>query len=72
MLIKCFLSNRKQRVVLNVQRSSWQKIKVKVPQGFNAIPAVFYNLHQQFGRRFKNKRNTFLTMTHQFLLLMIL
>ena len=32
-LIKCFLKNRKQRVVLNGQTSSWTNVLAGVPQG---------------------------------------
>ena len=40
-LIKNFLSNRYQRVVLNVQSSSWVDVSVGVPQGSVLSPLFF-------------------------------
>ena len=37
----CFLSNRKQRVVLNGQNSSWTNVHVGVPQGCILRPLLF-------------------------------
>ena len=33
-LIECFLSNRSQKVLLNVQTSQWLPIKAGAPQGY--------------------------------------
>ena len=42
--MKHFLTNRKQRVVLNGQSSSWTNVKVAVPQG--AIPGpLLFSIH---------------------------
>ena len=41
-LIKCFLKNRKQRVVLNGQTLSWNNVLAGVPQGFSLGPLFFY------------------------------
>ena len=43
-LIKDFLSNRKQRVVLNGQCSSWMDVKAGVPQGSILGNLIFSNL----------------------------
>ena len=43
-LIKDFLSNRKQRVVLNGQCSSWMDVKAGVPQGSILGHLIFSNL----------------------------
>ena len=40
-LIKCFLKNRKQRVVLNGQISSWTNVLAGVPQGSIIRPLFF-------------------------------
>ena len=40
-LIKCFLKNRKQRVVLNGQTSSWTNVLAGVPQGSILDPLFF-------------------------------
>ena len=40
-LIKCFLKNRKQRVFLNGQTSSWIKVLAGVPQGSILSPLFF-------------------------------
>ena len=40
-LIKCFLKNRKQRVALNGQTSSWTNVLAGVPQGSILSPLFF-------------------------------
>ena len=40
-LLKNFLENREQRVILNGQTSEWRKIKSKVAQGSVLGPALF-------------------------------
>ena len=40
-LIKCFLKNRKQRVALNVQTSSWTNVLAGAPQGSILDPLFF-------------------------------
>ena len=40
-LIKYFLCNRKQRVVLNGQRSSWVDVQAAVPQASILEPLLF-------------------------------
>ena len=40
-LIKDFLSDRKQRVVLNGQCSSWRDVQARVPQGSILGPSFF-------------------------------
>ena len=40
-LVKSFLSNKYQRVVLNVQASSWAVVKAGVPQGLILGPLFF-------------------------------
>ena len=40
-LIKCFLKNRKQRVVLNGETSAWTNVLAGVPQGFILGPLFF-------------------------------
>ena len=49
-LIKCFLKNHKQRVVLNGQTSSWINVLAGVPEGFILGPLfflVYINVHYQ-------------------------
>ena len=41
MLIKNYLHNKEQRVVLNGQTSAWRKIKAAVPQGSVLGPLLF-------------------------------
>ena len=43
-LIESYLSNRKQRIVLNGKRSEWSTITAGVPQGFVLGP-LFFGLH---------------------------
>ena len=45
-VLKHFLTNRKQRVVLNGQSSSWTNVKAGVPQGFILI----FNINWRFSR----------------------
>ena len=40
-LIKCFLKNRKQKVALNGQTSSWTNVLAGVPQGSILSPLFF-------------------------------
>ena len=40
-VLKHFLTNRKQRVALNGQSSSWTNVKVRVPQGSILGPFLF-------------------------------
>ena len=40
-LLKGFLKNRPQRVVLNGQSSSWTKVNADVPQGSSLRPLLF-------------------------------
>ena len=46
LLLTDFLKNRKQRVVLNGQVSSWADILAGVPQGSILGPLFFFNLYQ--------------------------
>ena len=45
-LNESFVNNRYQRVVLNVQASSWADAKAGVPQGSILGPLFFSYLHQ--------------------------
>ncbi len=40
-MIRSYLTNRKQRVKINVVRSSWQYTVRGVPQGSQASPRIF-------------------------------
>ena len=42
--MKDFPTNRKQKVVLNRQSSSWTNVKAGVPQGFILGP-IFFSIH---------------------------
>ena len=46
LLLTDFLKNRKQRVVLNGQVSSWADILAGIPQGSILGPLFFFNLYQ--------------------------
>ena len=45
--INNYLSNRKQRVVLNHSNSQWRDIKAWVPPGFNTESSLIYNSYKR-------------------------
>ena len=48
-LLTDFLSNRKQRVVLNNQHSAWADIQAGVPQGSILKILIFLKVHYSFS-----------------------
>ena len=41
-----FLEERKQRVILNGEQSTWTNVEEGVSQGFNSWTAIFLNIHK--------------------------
>ena len=54
-----YLTNRKQRVVLNGKHSSWQVIKDGVPQGFVLGPILFLIYIKDIGHNITTKPSLF-------------
>ena len=58
-ILNDFLTNRKQRVVLNGQRSSLVDIRVGVPQGFILGPLLFFIYVNDLPNGFKSECKLF-------------
>ena len=70
-LIIDFLSNRKQRVVLNGKYSSWTNIEAGVPQGSISGPLFFLIYINDLSEKLITNPNSLLTILLYFLLFMI-
>ena len=53
LLLKGFLSDRKQRTVLNGQASAWGNVSAGVPQGSILGPFAFLDLHKRSDKQFE-------------------
>ena len=63
-LIESFLSDRYQRVILNGQCSSWEKIKAGVPQGSILGPLLFLIYINDISNNLQSDIKLFLQTTH--------
>jgi len=56
--IKNYLSNRKQRVVINNSNSQWRDIKAGVPQGSILAASLIYNFYKRHCDRYTINNKT--------------